>query len=413
MSQAPFDIVVFGATSFVGQILSRYLLERYGAGGEVKWAIAGRSEAKLVTFKSGLGEAAADLPVIIADAGNEASLTEMCEQTRVVISTVGPYALYGEPLVQACVNSGTDYCDLTGEVQWIRKMIERYEEQAKKTGARIVHCCGFDSIPSDLGVYYLQQQAKAQFGEPCSTVKMRVKAAKGGLSGGTVASMINVTKEAVADPALRKELANPYSICPKDFRPARRQHNVKAAEYDEDFQAWTAPFVMGAINTRVVHRSNALQGAAYGQEFGYDEAVLTGKGLKGRAAALGVAAGLGGFLVAATIKPARWALEKFVLPKPGEGPTPKAQEEGFFDLRFVGISAKGEMIRTKVTGDRDPGYGSTGKMLGEAAICLAFDIDTPEKRPGGFWTPASLLGQKAIDRLVKNAGLRFELLENR
>lgn len=411
MNEKPFDIVVFGATSFVGQILCRYLLERYGVGREVKWAIAGRSEAKLVNLKTDLGEGAANLNIVIADASDESALKSMCQQTRVVISTVGPYALYGEPLVKVAVSEGIDYCDLTGEVQWINRMIQRYEEQSKVTGARIVHCCGFDSIPSDMGVFFLQQQAKLQFGAACPTVKMRVKAAKGEFSGGTVASMMNVAKEAGSDPKLRKELANPYSLCPPGFRSSRRQHNVKGAEFDEDFDAWTAPFVMGAINTRVVHRSNALQGAAYGQEFGYDEAMLTGKGLKGRATALGIAGATGGFFVASAIKPSRWALEKFVLPKPGEGPSLKAQEQGFFDLRFVGISANGELIRAKVTGDRDPGYGSTGKMLGEAAMCLAFDIDKEARQSGGFWTPASLFGQKGIDRLVANAGLRFELLE--
>ncbi|WP_111496179.1 saccharopine dehydrogenase family protein [Marinobacter bohaiensis] len=413
MSEKAFDIVVFGATSFVGQILSRYLMQQYGVDGELKWAIAGRSEPKLVTLKSSLGDAAKELPVVVADASDEASLANMCARTRVVISTVGPYALYGEPLVRACVEAGVDYCDLTGEVQWIRRMVQTYEARAKETGARIVHCCGFDSIPSDLGVYFLQQQAQQRFGTPCNTVKMRVKVAKGGMSGGTVASLVNVTKEALADPALRKELANPYSICPPEFRPKRRQHNVKAAEYDEDYGAWTAPFIMSAINTRVVHRSNALTGAAYGREFGYDEAMLTGRGLKGRATALGIAAGLGGFMAATAIKPARWALEKFVLPKPGEGPSPKAQEEGFYDLRFVGISEKGELIRTKVTGDRDPGYGSTGKMLGEAAMCLAFDIDASERQAGGFWTPASLLGQPLLDRLTAKAGLTFEVIDGK
>ncbi|MAA66320.1 MAG: saccharopine dehydrogenase [Alteromonadaceae bacterium] len=411
MSNPQFDIIVFGATSFVGQILSRYLIEQYGLDGNVKWAIAGRSEGKLVSLKADLGAPAADLDIIIADASDDAQLAAMCAQTRTVISTVGPYALYGEPLVKACCEQGTHYCDLTGEVQWIREMIIKYEAQAKASGARIVHCCGFDSIPSDLGVFFLQQQAAQQFGAACPTVKMRVKAAKGGFSGGTAASLINVAKEAAADPALRKSLANPYSICPTDFRPSRRQHNVKSAEFDADFDAWTAPFVMGAINTRVVHRSNALQHAAYGEEFGYDEAVLTGTGLKGRAAALAVTAGMGGFLVASVIKPTRWALEKFVLPKPGEGPTPKAQREGFYDLRFVGISADGKLLRTKVTGDRDPGYGSTGKMLGEAAMCLTFDLDAAT--PGGFWTPASLFGHKIIERLEANAGLRFEVMESR
>ncbi|MGB2110329.1 MAG: saccharopine dehydrogenase family protein, partial [Marinobacter vinifirmus] len=264
-TQAEFDLVVFGATSFVGQILSRYLMETYGTGGEVRWAIAGRSESKLASLKAELGDNASALPVILADASDDDALAAMCRQTRVIISTVGPYALYGEPLVKACVSTGTDYCDLTGEVQWIRRMIERYEDQARQTGARIVHCCGFDSIPSDMGVWFLQQKSEETFGQPCRDVRMRVKVAKGGLSGGTVASMINVAKEAGADPKLRKELANPFSICPPDHRSSTRQPSLKTAEFDKTFNAWLAPFVMGAINTRVVHRSNALQQARYGK----------------------------------------------------------------------------------------------------------------------------------------------------
>ena len=405
-----YNLVVFGATSFVGQILTRYLLETYGLGRKVKWAIAGRSQARLDELKTSLGEEAEKLPVIIADASNDTELTAMCEQTRVVISTVGPYALYGEPLVRACVRTGTDYCDLTGEVQWIRRMIERYEEEAKSSGARIVHCCGFDSIPSDMGVWYLQEQAERTFGEPCIDVRMRAKAVKGGLSGGTVASMINIAKEAASDPQLRKELANPFSICPPDHRSETRQPSLSAAEYDETFDVWLAPFVMGAINIRVVHRSNALQNARYGKEFTYDEAIMMGKGLKGRLAALSMTGALGVFFTASALKPTRWVVEKLV-PKPGEGPSPKAQEEGFYDLRFVGRTQKGEVIITRVTGDRDPGYGSTSKMLGEAGMCLAFDL--PADHPGGFWTPASLLEGNLMERLTRNAGLRFEIVETR
>ncbi|WP_417532243.1 saccharopine dehydrogenase family protein [Marinobacter lipolyticus] len=409
-TQTTYDLVVFGATSFVGQILTRYLLEAYGVGKSVSWAIAGRSESKLATLKEDLGGDAADLPVIIADAAGEADLQAMCDQTRVIISTVGPYALYGEPLVQACVRTGTDYCDLTGEVQWIRKMVERYEEEAKSSGARIVHCCGFDSIPSDMGVWFLQQQAEQTFGAPCRDVRMRVKAAKGEFSGGTVASMINVAKEAASDPKLRKELANPFSICPPDHRSQARQPSLKTAEYDEDFGVWLAPFVMGAINTRVVHRSNALQQVRYGKEFTYDEAMMTGRGMKGRLTAYGITGGLGAFFTASALKPTRWLVEKFV-PAPGEGPSPEAQENGYFDLRFIGKTEDGRTLITKVTGDRDPGYGSTGKMLGEAGMCLAFDV--PAEQPGGFWTPASLLDGKLMDRLTSKAGLAFELVETR
>ncbi len=412
MTQARYDLVVFGATSFVGQILSRYLMETFGIGKQVKWAIAGRSETKLVNLKTDLGQAARDLDMIIADAQDETALKAMCDQTRVVVSTVGPYALYGEPLVKVCVETGTDYCDLTGEVQWIRRMIQRYEEKAQQSGARIVHCCGFDSIPSDMGVFFLQEQARETLGKPCTQVKMRVRTAKGEFSGGTVASLMNVAREAASDPALRKELANPFSLCPPEHRSSKRQPNVKSAQYDADFDAWLAPFVMAAINTRIVHRSNALAGAPYGQEFLYDEAMMTGKGVKGRLAAYGVTTAMGGFLVASAIKPSRWLLERFVVPKPGEGPSRQAQENGFYDLRFVGRTEDGQMIRTKVTGDQDPGYGSTGKMLGQAAACLAFDVSR-EERPGGFWTPASIFGNHLLTRLRDHSGLTFELLEQR
>jgi short subunit dehydrogenase-like uncharacterized protein len=316
-------------------------------------------------------------------------------------------------LIKVCAESGTDYCDLTGEAQWIRRMIDKYEAAAKKSGARIVHCCGFDSVPSDMGVYFLQQQAQKKFGQPCSQVKMRVRSLKGSASGGTIASMINITKEAAANPALRKELANPYSLCPKDHGFRARQHNVKSAEYDRDFAAWSAPFVMAAINTRIVHRSNALSGNGYGDNFHYDEALLTGKGMKGRVTALTVVAGLAGFMVGAVIRPTRWLMENYLLPKPGEGPSPEAQLAGRYDLRFFGKTVKGETLRAKVTGDRDPGYGSTGKILGQAAASIALDNYRNGKksgRAGGFWTPATMFDQRFIERLTKHAGLTFEIL---
>jgi short subunit dehydrogenase-like uncharacterized protein len=409
MSTPSHDLIVFGATSFVGQILTRYLAEHYGAQGTLKWAIAGRSEQKLAALRNSLGLAAGRVPLLLADAADEAALRRLCGSTRVVASTVGPYALYGEPLVKACAETGTDYCDLTGEVQWIRRMIRNYEPVARQSGARIVHCCGFDSIPSDLGVHFLQQQARKRFGAPCTTVKMRVKVMRGGFSGGTVASMLNLVKEAGANPALRKELANPYSICPEAYAPAVRQPNVKSAQYDADFAAWVAPFVMAAINTRVVQRSNALSKQAYGADFRYDEAMLTGRGVGGRVTALGVTAGLGGFMVASALPPTRWALERFVLPAPGEGPSAEEQRKGCFDLRFLGTTADGRELRVKVTGDRDPGYGSTAKMLGQAAACLAQDF-ADAGRKGGFWTPATMFGDTLVERLVAHAGLTFEVL---
>jgi len=411
MKTPPHDLIVFGATSFVGQILTRYLAEQFGAHGRFRWAIAGRSEAKLAALRNSLGLAAGKLPQVVADAADEAALRRMCRDTRVVISTVGPYALYGEPLVKVCAETGTDYCDLTGEVQWIRRMIHAHEPAARKSGARIVHCCGFDSIPSDLGVYFLQQRARERFGRPCTEVKMRVKAVRGGFSGGTAASMVNVMKEAAANPALRKEIADPYSICPAGYAPAVRQPNVTSAGYDADFGAWVAPFVMSAINTRIVQRSNALSKQSYGKDFRYDEAMLMGRGLKGRTAAMGLAAGLLGFMLAGALPPTRWALERFVLPAPGEGPSAEDQRKGFYDLRFLGRTSDGRTLRVKVTGDRDPGYGSTAKMLGQAGACLALDL-AESGRPGGFWTPATMFGDQLIERLVAHSGLTFEVLED-
>lgn len=409
MSQKQYDIVVFGATSYVGQLLVHYLFETYGVNGDVRWALAGRNSAKLTSLKQQLGSGAHKLPALIADANDANSLQAMAASTRVVASTVGPYALYGSPTVAACVNAGTDYCDLTGEVQWIIDMVSTYESKAKETGARIVHCCGFDSIPSDMGVFHLQQQAQSAFGQAATQVKMRVKSAKGGVSGGTVASIINLAKEIGENPSLRQTLSNHYAICPEGYDPGIRQPEVTAPEFDEDFNAWSAPFVMGSINTRIVQRSNALQNSVYGTPFIYNEAVLTGAGLKGRARAFAVTGGIGGFLAASAIKPSRWFLERFVVPKPGEGPNEKTRNNGFYDMRFVGRTKDGQTIKTKVTGQGDPGYGSTCRILGEAAMSLAFDV--PEDVTGGFWTPASLLGEPLLQRLEKNAQLTFERLK--
>ena len=406
MKQKEFDLIVFGATSFVGQILTQYLWKRHGLHGEVKWAIAGRDADKLNMLRNKLGEQAGKLPVVLANSSKEEDLIELCSRSKVIVSTVGPYALYGSGLVKVCAETGTDYCDLTGEVQWIARMIEAHEDTAKKSGARIVHCCGFDSIPSDLGVLFLQQSSTVQYGEPCQRIQMRVRELKGEFSGGTVASMINVTREVAADRSLAKKLANPYLISPTKL--AARQPNVKFAEFDPVAKSWLAPFVMAGINTRVVHRSNAMQSYGYGKDFKYDEAMMTGSGLKGRLTAMGLASGMAAFLVGAALAPTRWALEKYVVPKPGEGPSENSQQRGSYDLRFYGTTSRGKTLVAKVTGDMDPGYGSTAKMLGEAAVCLAMEVDTT---PGGFWTPASLLGERLTSRLQQHAGLHFELIE--
>ncbi len=407
------DLVVFGATSFVGRILTRYLAEHLSGSGEtLKWAIAGRSETKLRQLRDTLGPAWDTLPIIVADAADEGRLQALCARTRAVVSTVGPYALHGEPLVRICAQTGTDYCDLTGETQWIKRMIERYEPAARQSGARIVHCCGFDSVPSDLGVLFLQQHARREWGVPATQVKMRVKTLKGGASGGTVASVINVVREAAADPALRRALLDPYALAPKNHGFTVRQHAVRSAEFDRDDGTWIAPFVMAAINERVVHRSNALAGNAYGSRFTYDEAVITGTGLKGRFAAFAMVAGLGAFMAGVLIKPVRGLMERYLLPKPGDGPSEAAQLAGCYDLRFVGRADDGRTLRVKVTGDRDPGYGSTGKILGQAALSLALDCsrDGEKAGRGGFWTPATIFGERFVERLEHHAGLRFERL---
>ncbi len=401
-----YHLIVYGATSFVGQLLTRYLFERHGAQGDFRWAIAGRSQSKLAVLRTSLGAAAQSLPIVLADAADEAALTVMCQQTNAVVSTVGPYALYGSPLVKVCAHSGTDYCDLTGEPQWIAKMIHEHEAAAQASGARIVHCCGFDSIPSDMGTYYLQQQAQQQFGQPCNRVKLRVKAIRGGISGGTVASIMELVKEAAIDPALRKLMANPYALCPASQVSKPKQPNVQFAQFDPDAEAWSAPFIMAGINTKIVHRSNAISHNAYGADFVYDEAMLTGRGVLGSLIAAGAAVGIAGFVGAAALSPTRHILERFIVPKAGEGPTPKQQLNGFYDIRLIGLTSSGQKLTVKVTGDRDPGYGSTAKILGEAATCLALDIAKTDKA-GGFWTPSTVFGERLIQRLTQHAGLTF------
>ena len=403
-----FEIIVFGATSFVGEILCNYLCNEYTEP-NLRWAMAARSKAKLESLRAEIGPNAASVPMLIADSDDEAALEALCAKTELIISTVGPYALFGEKLVAACAQSGVDYCDLTGEPQWIRLMIERYQDAARASGARIVNSCGFDSIPSDLGVKFLQEHALAQFGEYCDTVKMRVHKMKGGASGGTVASGLNVYREAAKDPALRAELRDWYSLCPPGHSFTAKQSSV-TAEYDEDFEAWAAPFIMASINTRIVLRSNALWPGNYAQDFRYDEAMLTGGGDKGRKAAKRVAGAMKWGMLAMAIAPIRAVAQKFFLPKPGEGPTPEQQLSGYFDLRFVGTTPQGKKLKVRVTGDRDPGYGATAKMLAQAGISLRRDVDSSE-RGGGFWTSALAFNERFVSRLQSHAGMTFEIME--
>ena len=420
-----YAVVLYGATSFVGQITAHYLAQfladkdnQNGPDSEpVTWAIAGRDQEKLEKLQTELsaaqkgGKAEAKVDIIVANSNDDATLDEMTKQTQVIISTVGPYLKYGEPLIKSCTKNGTDYVDLTGEAIFIKDMMDKYQDDAKKSGARIVNSCGFDSIPSDLGVYFTQRQAEEKFDESCTVINMRVKAAKGGLSGGTIASMATIFEEVGQNKSRRKQVANPYLLNDDEDAPNVRQDNVSKPEYDDEHARWLAPFVMASINTRIVHRSNQLLDYEYGRDFKYDEAMWMKDGVKGKLMSYGMSIGLLGFATAMMIKPSRELLSKHVLPKSGSGPSKEEQENGYFDIRFFGKNAKNDTINTKVTGDKDPGYGSTSRMLAQSALCLAQDIDKNDVE-GGFWTPASAMGDKLLTRLETHAGLSFDVVDS-
>ncbi|SJM69498.1 saccharopine dehydrogenase family protein [Psychrobacter piechaudii] len=406
-SQQKYGIVLYGATSFVGQLVAAYLqkfLTEGSADNEVSWAIAGRNQQKLQQVKEQVGNT--ELPIIIADSDDADSLNKMAAQAKVIISTVGPYLKYGEPLIKACAENGTDYVDLTGEALFIKNMLDKYQQTAKDSGARIVNSCGFDSLPSDLGVLFTQNCAQKEHGEYCETINMRVKAAKGGLSGGTVSSMATIFEELGKDKSLRKQLANPYLLNDDDNRPNVRQENVNLPQWDAENERWVAPFIMASINTRIVHRSNQLRDYQYGRDFKYDEAMWLPAGLKGRLMSYGMTAGIAGFAASMMFKPSRDLLNEHVLPKSGDGPSKSEQENGYFDIRFFGHTNNNQEVLTKVTGDKDPGYGSTCQMLAQSALCLLQDISKQEVE-GGFWTPAAAMGEALIERLQDHAGIEF------
>lgn len=388
MSSAKFDIVVYGATGFTGQLVAEYLTQHYKTDKTLKWAMAGRSLGKLKAVRDAIG-APGNTPLIVADASDAASLRAMAEQTMSVITTVGPYQLYGEELLAACVATGTDYFDLCGEPIWMRQMIDKYEAAAKESGARIVFSCGFDSVPFELGTFFVQEEAKRVFGTPAARVKGRVRDMRGTLSGGTAASA-KATFDAVAkDISLIAILNDPFALTPGFTGPKQPKGNRSLLE--EDLQSWAAPFMMALINTRNVHRSNMLMGFPYGQDFVYDEMVLTGPGEKGEANAKRV-------MAANAEKTGPSA------PKPGEGPSKEERENGLFNLLYVAIAPDGRAVRAGVTGDRDPGYGSTSKMISECAICMLRDVTDVA---AGFWTPGAAMQHKLIKRLRDNAGLIF------
>ncbi len=383
-----FGIVVYGATGYTGKLVCEYLNQQYGVGGDVNWAMAGRSQDKLESVRAELGIDTA-LPLLVADAADPASVEALAARTRVVLTTVGPYQLYGNELVAACAKAGTDYVDLCGEPVWMKDMIAAHSETAKQSGARIVFSCGFDSIPFDLGVHYLQSQAKQAFGHTLSRVKGRVRALKGTWSGGTLASFKATMAAAKTQPEVFAALIDSFALC--EGNSGAPQPTGAEPVYEADLNSWSAPFVMAAINTKNIHRSNFVQGKPYGDNFVYDEMLLTGEGPQGEAAAKFVA------------EDKSMAEDQT---QPGEGPSKEERDSGFYDLLFVGSDEHGHGLVANVKGDKDPGYGSTSKMIAEAAVCL---LKNPQLASGGFWTPASAMGDALIERLQSNAGLSFSL----
>ena len=390
MSSSKFDIIVYGATGFTGQLVAEYLAAHYKADSGLKWAMAGRSKEKLAAVRDAIG-APKDTSLIVADASDPASLKAMVAQTKSVITTVGPYLLYGNELLAACVAAGVDYFDLCGEPIWMRQKIDQHEAAAKNSGARIVFSCGYDSLPFELGVFCAQEEAKKAFGAPAARVKGRVRKMSGTLSGGTAASMRAIVEATMRDLSLVTMLRDPFVLTPGFDGPKQPLGNRPV--FDEDLKSWTAPFVMANINTRNVHRSNMLLGFPYGKDFVYDEMVMTGPGEQGEA-------------IAKKVMAANNKFSGTEVPKPGEGPSKEERENGSYDLLFVAIAPDGRQVRAAVKGDRDPGYGSTSKMISECAICLL--RDAPEV-PGGIWTPGAAMGDKLIKRLVDHAGLTFEM----
>ena len=412
MSEPAFDIVLWGATGATGRRAAHHLARRCGESG-LKLAIGGRNRGKLDALRADLPAAGHPIGIVVGDSHDAAFMAELTAQTRVVVSTVGPFALYGSTLVAACVESGTDYCDLTAEPQWMREMIDTHQQKARETGARIVHSCGHDAIPSDLGVQFLQETALARYGVPCKRITTRVTQMKGGFSGGTAASFVNAMQLRETDPGFDVLSQDPYALCPpNDPKGPDGPDRMMPLEvtWDAHLHAWTKPYIMGPMNAKVVRRSNAIMGYPYGHDFSYQETALTHRGIGGWWAAMRYALSGRLLLITMAIPATRRLLQRYVLPKSGEGPSKEVRESGSYELVQVGELPDGTLLKARITGQGDPGVRSTTLMLTEAAICLAEDTDLIDVG-GGFWTPASALGKLLRDRIVAHAGLRFEMIE--
>ena len=397
-----FDIIVWGASGFTGRLVALYLFDKYGANGDLKWAIGGRNLKKLEKVRDEIANKT--VPLVIADSNDKVSLFNMVNRTKVICTTVGPYAKYGSNLVEACVKSHIHYCDLAGEVQWMYKMINSYHDEAKINGSKIVHACGFDSIPSDMGVYFIQKEVKSRTGVVAQKIKMRVAAISGGISGGTYASLSRVLEDAQKDKMVYKVLTNPYALNPIDEQFGEDSSDLKNVIFDKASQSWIGPFIMASINTKIVRRSNFLSNYAYGKSFRYDESTIFGKGFFGRVKGVLSTIPIGLIMSAKHGSLLKKGLD-VLFPIPGEGPTKKKMEKGFYNLRFYITLEDGSNAFAKVTGDMDPGYGSSSKMLAESAVCLAKDklSDT-----SGVLTPSLAMGDSLLKRLEKNAGLTFD-----
>ena len=394
-----YDIIIWGASGFTGRLVAEYLYKNYNAK-DLNWAIAGRDELKLSSIREKFLDNT--IPIVLGDSFDEKSLNEMTRTAKVVCSTVGPYAKYGSLLVKSCVNNKTHYCDLAGEAQWIRKMIDLHHEEAKNNEVKIVNSCGFDSIPSDMGVYFIYKNILKKN----LSIKMRVTGAKGGYSGGTYASMQNIIKEASINKEIRRNLTNPYGLNPIGEQSGMDKSDLRSVIYDSKIKTWISPFLMAGINTKIVRRSNALSNYNYGKEFKYDEAVMTGTGFKGRLKGIILSIPL----IFLSAKPGSLfnKIFNFLSPKPGKGPNKKERESGYFSLRFYVFQENNDFSIYKVTGDKDPGYGSTSKMLAESAVCLAKD---ELNNNFGILTPSIAMSDSLLDRLVSKAGLKFSKIK--
>ena len=389
MSDREFDVVIFGASGYTGKLVAEYMHDQYGDDQSIKYAIAGRNNEKLLEVKKDLS-LNEDITILEVDSTDLDSLDKMTTSAKCILTTVGPYQLYGSKLVESCAKNGTDYVDLTGEPGWMYEMINAHKETAQKSGARLVFSCGFDSIPFDLGVYFVQNAAKEKFGKPAPHVRGRVKAMNGEFSGGTIASLGATMSTLKEKPELIKVLANPFSLTEGFEGPSQLDDSKPLL--DEKMNMWLAPFVMAPINTKNIHRSNALMDHAYGKDFCYDEMMIAGEGDEGEQIAKAMSSGnpMGGDNI----------------PQPGEGPSKESREQGNYDVLFFADLEEGT-IGARVTGDMDPGYGSTSKMIAESALCLVQDCSN---LAGGIYTPAPSMGEKLIDRLIKKAGLTFDVV---